>query len=242
MHSKKGALLISNHLTWLWTCHTIHCCAPRVRFFTHFCRISWTTEHGRLEAKENLTEAKVPMPTSVQLFAGKRGHFHTRWFLCSIHVVLQGCLHRKNYMLRAFSSHIGNLTLKGDYWIEFVVWKKMVILCVFVSLYRTFVIKQDETQRTVQRMTTSPAEELCFFFNWDGECQNHIVLNETLCVYKSSDEDSWWGINEPMPLSAHNTAVIASWYSEALGGSSVHLSLFKLAIAQSQNETPMRRK
>lgn len=39
----------------------------------------------------------------------------------------------------------------------------MVILCVFVLLYRTFVIKQDETQRTVQRMTTSPAEELCFF-------------------------------------------------------------------------------
>lgn len=67
----------------------------------------------------------------------------------------------------------------------------MVILCVFVLLYRTFVIKQDETQRTVQRMTTSPAEELCFF-NWDGECQNHIVLNETfcVCVYKSSDEDS----------------------------------------------------
>lgn len=145
-------------------------------------------------------------------------------------------------MLRAFSSHIGNLTLKGDYWIEFVVWKKMVILCVFVSLYRTFVIKQDETQRTVQRMTTSPAEELCFFFffNWDGECQNHIVLNETFCVYKSSDEDSWWGINQPMPLSAHNTAVIASRYSEALGGAGVHLFLFKLAIAQSQNETPMR--
>lgn len=80
----------------------------------------------------------------------------------------------------------------------------------------------------------------CFFFNWDGECQNHIVLNETFCVHKSSDEDSWWGINQPMPLSAHNTAVIASRYSEALGGASVHLFLFKLAIAQSQNETPMR--
>lgn len=70
----------------------------------------------------------------------------------------------------------------------------MVILCVFVLLYRTFVIKQDETQRTVQRMTTSPAEEL--FFNWDGECQNHIVLNETFCVcvyiravMKTADEE-----------------------------------------------------
>lgn len=89
--AKRELYLFPHHLTLLWTCHTIHCCARRVRFFTHFCRISWTTEHGRLEAKENLTEAKVPMPTSVQLFAGKRGHFHARWFLCSIHAVMSSC-------------------------------------------------------------------------------------------------------------------------------------------------------
>ncbi|KAG7230080.1 hypothetical protein INR49_009800 [Caranx melampygus] len=43
--------------------------------------ISWMTEHGRLEAKENLTEDKVPMLTAVQLFTGERGHFHA---LCSL--------------------------------------------------------------------------------------------------------------------------------------------------------------
>lgn len=71
-------------------------------------------------------------------------------------------------------------------------------------------------------------------------CPEWNLLCVCVCVYKSSDEDSWWGINEPMPLSAHDTAVIASRYSEALGGASVRLFLFKLAIAQSQNETPMR--
>lgn len=34
------------------------------------------TECGRLEAKENVMEDKVSMLTAVQLFTGKRGHFH----------------------------------------------------------------------------------------------------------------------------------------------------------------------
>lgn len=58
---------------------------------------------------------------------------------------------------------------------------EMVILCIFVLLYRTFVIKQDETQ-TVQRMTTSPAEEPFFFFLIGTENVKTILSLMKPCV------------------------------------------------------------
>lgn len=105
-------------------------------------RISWMAEHGRLEAKENRTEDRVPTLTAVQLFTGYRRHVHAR---CSL-FMRSGCQRRKT---------------TRDYWKAFLVFtlKEKVILCiffVFVLLYRHFVIKQDET---VQRTTTSPADE-----------------------------------------------------------------------------------
>lgn len=48
------------------------------------------TERGGLEAREDLIEDKVPMPTSAQLLAGK-AHFHARWVLGAVGAVVPSC-------------------------------------------------------------------------------------------------------------------------------------------------------
>lgn len=50
-------------------------------------------------------------------------------------------------------------------------WQKKWLFCVFFFVVQAFCNKrQDETQWTVQTVTTAPAGELCFLFNRDGEC------------------------------------------------------------------------
>lgn len=61
-------------------------------------------------------------------------------------------------------------------------------------------------------MSTSPAEEHFFLFLIGTENVKTLLSWMKLNVW-----DSWWGINEPMPLSAQKSAVMASDYFWSTG-------------------------
>lgn len=88
-------------------------------------RISWMAEHGRLEAKENGTEDRVPTLTAVELFTGYRRHVHAR---CSL-FMRSGC--RKTTGIQKYSFWHG-ITEKH---LWFSPWKKTVILCIFLFCF-----------------------------------------------------------------------------------------------------------
>lgn len=176
LQGKCRIYLFLDHLTWLWTCHTILCCPQRVRFLTHFYRISWMTAHGWLEAIKRIWQRiKHPLLTAVH-YSLARGHFHAVLsglflYMSTCKAVSMGKLQDKDIQF----SHIiwwffKDIIVKGEYWTEFVVYtlslKEMVILCIFVLLYRYFVIKT--------RWNAKNDHISCWgtfsFFNWDGEC------------------------------------------------------------------------
>lgn len=118
-----------------------------VRFLTHFHRISWMTELGGPEAKENPTE-EVPMPPPPPFSPP------SALLLSSSSSVCVGKEGKKK--LQPFTSHEFYFEKGGGgYGVEFVVFtlslREMVILCIFVLLYRHFVIKQDETHNHLCR-------------------------------------------------------------------------------------------
>lgn len=168
------------------------------------------SECGWLEAKENLTEDKVPMLTAVQLFTGGEGHFHA-WcslflYLMSCHVILQGCLHRKitgkrhsipPYYLVVFQRYY----FKGGF-LNRICGFHLVIERNGYFVYFSFVVQtfcnknHDETHWTVPRMTTSAGERFIFLIGTENVKQNHIVLNETKQKWRQVMRNKWANASE----------------------------------------------
>lgn len=153
------------------------------------------TEQGRLGAKQHVTEGKVPMPTGV-IYSLARGHFHALLML-SCHPA------EGNDTLQAFASLGGysEMFILKD-WTEFVSpchLKEIAILCIFLLLYRHFVIKQDETH-LFEEWPHLLLRDFFLLGRRNVGTKPYCAEWKPINVYNSSDEDSCRGINEPMPL------------------------------------------
>ena len=148
------------------------------------------TERGWLEAREKVWQ-RLEYSTAVQLFTGEEG----RCTWC--HVILQ-----KRHLHNSLPPcYLVDIILKGDIWTEFVVFTssliEMVILCIFLLLYRHFVIKTRwNTINCSKNDHISCSRKLSFFFFFfligtENVKQNHIVLNETVLRWIQLMGNKW---------------------------------------------------
>lgn len=160
----------------------------------------WLSTAG-LKLKRIWQRIKYPLLTAVQLFTGRRGHFHARcslvcsctWCHVTCRAVCIGKLQDKDVQFsRIVWWFFRDIILNGDYWTEFVVFtlslKQMLILCIFVLLYRHFVIKTRwnamNCAKEWPQLLLRNIFFLFFLIGTENVKQSHIVLNETQQCWK----------------------------------------------------------
>lgn len=149
---KKVGFSCTGQLKWLWASSS-QVWEGFFYFILLFFLACWNriirlTERGWTESKENRTEDKVSMLTAVGFFTGEVIFtLNGLWPILVQHVMSPRPAVLHSELLTAASCYLVDEKYfsKGGYWTEFVVFTssstEMVILCIFLLLYRYFVIK-----------------------------------------------------------------------------------------------------
>lgn len=140
--------------------------------------------------RKSLTEARVLDCCSVIHWWGRS--FSSSMYMMSCHPAEETFTH--NLLPPCY---LVDIILKGDIWTEFVVFTssliEMVILWIFLLLYRHFVIKTRWNTINCSKNDHICSGKLSLFFliGTANVKQNHIVLNETVLRWRQLMGNKW---------------------------------------------------